>query len=231
MLVQYVTDDIDRLVDTNDVSAGPAVGADFTLLVAGSVGGAVARCLTVTMALQAGTARGFIIDIYGADQWGQPIRERVNFGTQDVSTTYYMHTRKAFLYVNRVNFVGWNGAAPVASDRLDVGIVHVAGTLSGTLITTNGAAAGRYKGVGLPIPVATSGTNTLGAASAGYESEIIGCYVAEDGTSGVSTNTILVRTGEFTVDGENSVFVPAEIFVATAGNISLSLWIASKRGA
>lgn len=224
---RFVTDDIDRLVAVTDLSAGPAVGADFTLLNAGLTGDPCPRVLTATIVnANSGDSRGIVIDVYGITEMG-PRRERLDFGTQALNTSWHMFTRNAFRVVTRVVYVSRNGGAVASNDTVRLGAVHASGTLVGTLVTTNGAAAGRYKGVGLPVPV-TGGTDNVGAASADFQSEILGCFVAEDGTSGVSTNTILSRGNEFLVDNGYSVLVPDEEFAATAGNIALEIWVASR---
>src|SRR3990170_711162 len=169
LVVRFATDDIDVFVDVNNLSAGPAVGADFTILPAGLEGvvpDPMARCLCVTMVNDgAGVARGISIRIRGMSQFGISVQETVTFPNKAAGTTNIMFTRNAYKLVSQITYMARTGGAVQVNDRLDVGLATLAGTAAGTHDATNGAGATDYKAVGLPLAIsAADGIGTAVAA-------------------------------------------------------------------
>lgn len=217
MVVRYNIDDIDRFVDVNDLSAGPAVAADFTLLVDGVVPGMVARCLCVTMFnANSGADRGISVRIRGMNQFGTSVQETVTFPSKAVNTTNIMFTRNAYRAVSSVTYLARTGGAVQANDRLDVGLAVVAGTAAGTHDATNGAGATDYKAFGLSVPIASAdGLGTVVAAD--FPTQVNGDVLTEDGTSGVQTWAAMSKANDFKCDATYHTITPDEEFVAALG--------------
>jgi len=193
----------------SDLSSGPAVGANFTLET-DQIDDGCARILTVTNTNAGGGGnRGPIIRIRGINQFGMNVEETLTFAAHAGGAATYMHTLNAYTAIDSVNFVGMTGTAGV--DTLKVGIVTLAATLpTGTLDTANGAAAGRYKGIGLPVPLSPAdGTNLVAAAS--FPTQLQGVSHALDvAIPSMLGPVLIVRTTPFLIDTTYQVYVPQE---------------------
>lgn len=214
---RYTMDDIDRYVDVNDLSAGPAVGADFTLLVNGLNPDPMARCLCVTMVNDAaGADRGISVRIRGLNQFGISVQETVTFPNKAAATTNIMFTRNAYRFISQVTYMARTGGAVTANDRLDVGQAVLAGTAAGTHDASNGAGATDYKAFGLPTVI--SPQDGLGAlVAADFPTQIHGTIITEDGTSGVQTWAAISRANDFKCDPVFHTITTDEEFVAALG--------------
>src|SRR5688572_17430999 len=195
LTVRYFIDDIDRFVDVNDLSAGPAVGANFTRLV-DTTGELVARVLCVTMFnANSGSARGIVVRIRGLNQFGESVQEYLDFGAPAANTTSIMFTRFAYVALGEVQYNSRNGAAVQANDRLEVGVTYAVGTAAGTHVATNGAGATDYKAFGLPARI--SAADGIGATvAADFPTQILGAVIAQD-AAGVEIPTFMSRAGDF----------------------------------
>lgn len=215
--IRYTIDDIDRFVDVNDLSAGPAVGSNFTLLVDGLVPDPMARCLCVTMFnANSGTARGLTVRIRGLNQFGVNVEENVVFADKAINTTNITFTRNAFFSINNIQYVARTGGAVQANDRVDVGMTCVAGTAAGTFDSANGSASTDYKAFGIAVPLSSAdGLGTVVAAD--FPTQVHGTILTEDGTSGVQTWAAMSRANDFKVDTTFSTLTPDEEFVAALG--------------
>ena len=228
LVVTQILDDIDYLVDVNDLNAGPAVGANFVLLNNGLNPDPLARCVVVTMVNDAaGAARTIRVRLEGVNQFGETVVEELDFagGAGLAATTYVLVSRRAYLYLTRIQYVSRAGGAVQANDRLDVGITRVPGTVVGTVIA-NGSVG--HKGFGLPIPVIED--TLLGAVIAlDFPTQIFGSITTEAGT-GISTVAAMSKAGDFGVDVAHSTMAPDEDLAVTVGIIEMRLWIQTNRG-
>lgn len=228
---RYLVNDIDRFVDVNDLSAAPAVGADFTRLVDGVIGEMVARCLCVTMFnANSGAARGITVRVRGLNQFGQSVEEYLDFGTPAANTTSIMFTRFAYKALDSVNYVERAGGAVQANDRLDVGVTCIAGTAAGTHVASNGAGATDYKAFGLPARIsATDGIGTVAAAD--FPTQVDGCVIAQD-AGGIQSWAGISRGNDFKCDATYHTMTPDEEFVLSAnGNIEIQVTVTPNRRA
>jgi len=217
--VRYTKDDIDFFVDVNDLSAAPAVGADFTILPAGYKGmvpDVMARCLCVTyFTANTGAARGITLRIRGLNQFGQGVEETVTFATKAKNTTNITFTRNAYRVLSQVTYMAQEGTVN-ANDRVDIGLAVLSATAAGTHDATNGSGSTDYKAFGVHLPVLYH--EALGTAADGdYAIQIHGHILAEDGTSGVQTWAEMSKANDFNYSDTYAVLTPDEEFVAALG--------------
>lgn len=227
--------DIDYFVDVDNLQAGPAVGADFTILNNGHVLASCARCVVVTMFnANSGAARTIAVRIEGVNQFGDAVSETLDFagGAGAVNTTYWMSSQWAYIYITRVQYLSRAGGGVQANDRLDVGLVGVNATAAGTRVATNGAAGA--KAFGLPMPIGDDAA--LGALPANdFPRQITGVSLKHDNV-GAITYQAMTRGAEFAVDQVHSTLNPEEDLLLTgstagAGNASvLYVWVHTTRG-
>lgn len=204
----------DQILNSADIFT-PANGTAFALTQAFHNDG-VARCLGVSLLKQVANG-GYTVRITGVDQFSQTQTEDITWASTTAfgAALYHIFTRFAYLYLISVVKIASSGT-PNAADRVRIGLSPVVAGFPGTIVNPqpNGAQLNQYRGIGLPIPL-SAGTDTTGASSTLYTSEIRGTKVTELAAT-AGTSAPMTRGAGWFVDTAYNVMMIADADIPIA---------------